>query len=74
MENLEKIMLIQEGYKNYHLGEPITDDQLKALIDTHRKILQGLNELNEPMFHLFRVKIRSDLSNLEGYFEARKEK
>jgi hypothetical protein len=65
--------LIQEGYNNYHLGEPISNAQLRVLINNHRKILQGLDELNEPMFHLFRVKIKSDLSNLEGFLKARKE-
>lgn len=66
--------LVQEGYKNYRKGDPISDEQLKALIKNHKQILSGLDEINDRRFDLFRNQVNSDLINFEGFKKARERK
>ncbi len=54
-------------------GDPISDDELDALIWHLRTLLTGL-ELMGPEYGLCRGVIRRKLGTLEGYWRARQEK
>ena len=65
---------IEQGYKNYKSGDPISDKQLSLMIRSISKTLEGLSDLNDRRFDLVENKLRSDLYNLQGFQKARKNK
>lgn len=66
--------LIEQGYKNFRSGDPITNMELEALINNHKAILEGMDKLNDQRFSLFASQLRHELYSLEGFKEARARK
>ncbi len=65
---------IEQGYKNYKSGDPISDEQLSLMIKDISKTVEGLSNLNDRRFDLVENKLRLDLYSLEGMAKARNEK
>lgn len=66
--------IVEQGYKNYRAGDPISDEQLSLMIKSINKTLEGLSDLNDRRFDLVENKLRSDLYSLEDMVKARKKK
>ena len=65
---------IEQIYKNFRSGQPISDNELSALIKNHKQMVDNLEKLNDRRFDLFRNQLNSDLYSLEGYVISRKQK
>lgn len=65
---------IQEAYKNFKNGNPISDKDLSLLIKNISKTVDGLSKLNDRRFDLLENKLVSDLYILQGYKNSRKRK
>lgn len=62
-----------EIYKKLHHGDPISDSELKYGIKMFRFLEEKLRELG-PNFYLATKEIRWDLSSMEGFERARRER
>ena len=67
------IKVTKEMVEKISTGDPISDDELDALIWHLRTLLMGL-ELMGPEYGLARRDVRRKLSTLEGYWHARRER
>ena len=63
---------VKRTLTNLHTGDPISNEDLKLMINKLKEVVDFFEEINFKKYDLVTNDLRSDLHDLQGFAEARR--